>query len=101
MTVTVDLPADLQGHLLARAAVSGRNVEEMIVILLRDTVASLDSTERSPMPPQRLDPGVYPDDDGVTGEVTYQPVSFSPAGAVTAHLIPAGRLIPATFPEAE
>ena len=100
MTVTLDIPADLQGTLLARAAMNGSNMEEMIVILLRDSVISPGSNQRPQMQPQRLEPSVYPDDAGAD-DPAYQPVPLSPVGTVMAHLIPAGRLMPATFPTAE
>ena len=100
MTVTLDIPADLQGILLARAAMNGRNMEETIVILLRDSVISSGSSQSLVMLPQRLQPSVYLDEGGVD-DSAYQPVPLSPVGAVMAHLIPAGRLMPVTFPSAE
>ncbi|HEV3438435.1 MAG TPA: hypothetical protein VG122_13820 [Gemmata sp.] len=100
MTVTLDIPADLQGTLLARAAMNGSNMEETIVILLRDSVISPGSSQQPVMPLKRLEPSVY-SDEIEADDSTYQPVPFSPVGAVIAHLIPAGRLMPATFPNAE
>ena len=64
MTVTLDIPADLQGTLLARAAMNGSNMEETIVILLRDNVIAHGSSQQPLMPPQRLSPGLYPDEAG-------------------------------------
>jgi len=100
MTVTLDLPADLQGKILARAAMNGSNVEEMIVILLRESVVPSNGSQRLLVSPQPLQPGIYPD-EAIPDVADYRPVPLSNAGVVTAHLIPAGRLMPATFPDTE
>jgi hypothetical protein len=100
MTLTLDLPADLQEALLSRASVSGSNVEEMIVNLLRDGVCPLGSSQGSPISVQRLKPGVFPEEI-VVDDSTYQSLPLSPVGVVTAHLIPAGQLVPATFLDTE
>jgi hypothetical protein len=99
MTVTLELPADLQATLLARATMIHCNMEEMIVTLLRDSI-SLDKNQRSEALIQQLEPGAYPE-EYTADDSAYQSVPFKSVGFVTTQLIPVGRLMPATFPETE
>ncbi len=81
VTVSLDIPADLQGTLHASAAMNGSNVEETIVVLLRDSVSS-PASKLVPMPTQRLEPSVYPDEP-ITDDLDYQSIPFSPVGVVS------------------
>jgi hypothetical protein len=100
MTITVNLPADLQDSLLAHAAASGLNLEDEILTLLRDTMILHNSDKRSPPTLQRLEPGVFPDET-LADDFSYQSVPFPLIGTVSSDLKLDGRLIPSTLPVSE
>jgi hypothetical protein len=100
MTVTVDLPPDIQGAILARANAGGWPLADTIVALLRDTVQDPRPARRPVTPVRKLDPGLYPD-DGPIDEITYQPVPLPLAGTAAVRFVLAGQLTPPVLSDAE
>lgn len=99
MTVTVNLPTDLEHALAARAVAGGYPLSDAIVDLLRDTVGPGRQTRTTP-PVRRLDPGLYPDDEPAE-DGTYQAVPLPLVGTAAARFVPAGPLTPAVVPDGE
>lgn len=88
MTLTIELPTDLEVALRARAVQGGGDLPELVVGLLRGTTR----TAASPVP--RLLPGPYPDESDAADGASYQPVPLPAVRSVTARFVPAGTLAP-------
>src|SRR5262245_17455774 len=105
MTISLNLPADLEAALRARAAASGHDLPDLLIRLLQTTVGlkrpngAGDHPASSPPP---LEPGVYRDEALTAGaEEMFQAVPLPQVGTASVRFVPAGRLTPSTLDDAE
>jgi hypothetical protein len=103
MTITLKIPADLEGSILACAALNGNKVEDAILTLLRSSVGSSPLIQKMiTMSSKRLEPAIYSDEPlGTDTDFDYRPVPFKSVGTAIARPTTVGRLSPTSYPDVE
>lgn len=103
MTITLDLPGDLEQAIRMRADESGHDVSNTVISLLRHSMSS-GNGRVYPLEPLPLIPAPYPDDEPLgllSDEVGYEAVPLAVAGELKARFVAGGDLIPTPIPDDE
>jgi hypothetical protein len=100
MTITLELPADIEGQLLDEASSKGRDIQSAIVAILRNRFETSQTEHALSSLPRRHTPGIYPDEP-LLEDSAYRPVPGKSAGSVKVRFIHGGRLSPAIVPDTE